>query len=119
MPRLICLDLGLLDEPLLLKFYFSNDYGLRPNQRSIEVYLDLLAGVRHEWFGCYIGDDALPMVPLFASMGGHVRVGLEDFDYAGPEPLSNAAIVGRAADAIVASGHEVASVEATKRILAI
>ena len=99
---------GLLDEPLLLKFYFSDEYGLPPRERSIEAYLDLLEGVRHEWFGCYIGGDALSVVPLFVSMGGHVRVGLEDFDYAGPEPLSNASIVGRAAEAIVASGHEVA-----------
>ena len=114
---LICLDLGLLDEPLLMKFYFSDDYGLRPSARSIEVYLDLLDGVRHEWFGCYIGGDVLSMVPLFASMGGHVRVGLEDFDYAGPAPRSNAAIVTHAANAIVANGHELATVEAARRLL--
>lgn len=115
----VCLDMGLLDEPLLLKFYFSDEYGLPPHERSIETYLDLLDGVRYEWFGCYIGGDALSAVPLFASMGGHVRVGLEDFDYAGPDPLSNASIVGRAAAAIVASGHEVATVEAARRLLAL
>src|SRR5437762_2716686 len=65
---IICLELGLLDEPLLLKFYFSDDYGLPPCPRSIEAYLDLLEGVRHQWFGCYIGGDALSVVPLFASM---------------------------------------------------
>ena len=116
---LICLDLGLLDEPLLFKFYFSDDYGLPPCAHNIETYLDLLDGVRHEWFGCYIGGDALSVVPLFVSMGGHVRVGLEDFDYAQPEALSNATIVGRAADAIVTSGHEVATVDDAKRLLAL
>jgi len=115
----ICLELGLLEEPLLLKFYFSDDYGLRPTAHSIETYLRLLDGIRHEWFGCYIGGDVLSVVPLFASMGGHVRVGLEDFDYAGPDPLSNASIVTRASAAIVAGGHEVATVEAARQLLAL
>jgi len=113
----ICLDLGLLDEPLLCKFYFSDDYGLPPCERSIAAYLDLLDGVRHEWFGCYIGGDVLPWVPLFASMGGHIRLGLEDFEYADAAPLSNAAIVARAAYAIVATGNEVATVDAARRLL--
>ena len=116
---LVCLDMGLLDEPLLLKFYFSDEYGLPPLERSIEAYLDLLDGVRYEWFGCHIGGDVLSAVPLFASMGGHVRVGLEDYDYAGPDPLSNASIVGLAAAAIVASGHEVATVDAARQLLAL
>lgn len=115
----VCLDLGLLDEPLLVKFYFSDDYGLPPCARSIETYVDLLDGIRHEWFGCYIGGDAIAFAPLFASMGGHVRVGLEDHDYASPQPMSNAAIVTRAAEAVVAAGHRIATVAETRRLLMI
>jgi len=115
----ICLDLGLLDEPLLFKFYFSDDYGLPPCEGSVVTYLDLLDGVRHEWFGCYIGGDVLPWVSLFATLGGHVRVGLEDHDHAHPTPLANAAIVARAAAAIAASGLEVATVDDARNLLAL
>jgi uncharacterized protein (DUF849 family) len=113
----VCLDMGLLDEPLLVKFYFSDEYGLPPCRRSIEVYLDLLDGIRHEWFGCYIGGDARAFAPLFASMGGHVRVGLEDFAYATPQPLSNAAIVAGVARALAAHGHAVATVAQARALL--
>jgi uncharacterized protein (DUF849 family) len=113
----ICLDLGLIDEPLLVKFYFSDEYGLPPSVRSVETYLELLDGIRHQWFGCYIGGDAIPLVSMFASMGGHVRVGLEDHDYATPQPLSNPAIVERAADAIVQGGHRVATAAEARAML--
>ena len=115
----VCLELGLLDEPLLVKFYFSDDYGLPPCARSVETYLGLLEGIRHQWFGCYIGGDVIPFVPLFAAMGGHVRVGLEDDDYASSGPVSNATIVDQAACAIVARGHEVATVAQTRSLLAL
>jgi 3-keto-5-aminohexanoate cleavage enzyme len=111
------LDLGLVEEPLLVKLYFSDRYGLPPCAQSVEMYLSLLDGIRHEWFGCYIDGDALPYVPLFASMGGHVRVGLEDHDYATQGQLSNAEIVRRAAEAATASGRPVASVADTRRLL--
>jgi uncharacterized protein (DUF849 family) len=115
----ICLQLGLLDEPLLVKFYFSNDYGLPLSPRSIEAYLSLLEGVRFEWFGCFIGADVLPFVPLIASMGGHVRLGLEDFDYAATGRLSNAEIVQRARAAALESGRSLATVDDARRILAL
>jgi uncharacterized protein (DUF849 family) len=115
----VCLDAGLLDEPLLVKFYFSDDYGLPPCQRSVEAYLDLLVGVRYEWFGCYIGGDVIPFVPLFASMGGHVRTGLEDFAYATPVPQSNPTIVDRICTVLIECGHRVASVDETRALLAL
>ena len=56
---------------------------------------------------------------LFASLGGHVRVGLEDYDYAGLAPLGNAAIVARAAAAIGATGREVATPDEARQQLAL
>jgi 3-keto-5-aminohexanoate cleavage enzyme len=113
------LDLGLLDEPLLIKLYFSDRYGVPPCEQSIELYLTLLDGIAHEWFGCYIDADVLPYVPLFASMGGHVRVGLEDYAYASHGALSNAEIVGRAAQAARPSGRPVATVADARRLMAL
>ncbi|HEV8299276.1 MAG TPA: 3-keto-5-aminohexanoate cleavage protein [Acidimicrobiales bacterium] len=116
---LICLELGLLDEPLILKLYFSDDYGLPPSRQAIELYLDLLDGVRHEWFGTYVGRDVLPYVTRFADMGGHVRVGLEDYDYADAGRLANAEIVQRAADALESQGHRLVGAAEAGELLAL
>jgi uncharacterized protein (DUF849 family) len=110
------LDLGLLDEPVLVKLYFSDRYGLPPARASVETYLDLLSGIRCEWFGCYPDGDVLPYVELFAEMDGHVRVGLEDYAYAS-EPVTNADLVRRAAASATRVGRPVATVEDAVRIL--
>jgi uncharacterized protein (DUF849 family) len=117
---LVFLDQGILTEPLLLKFYLGGPelpFGLPPNLKSLEAYLEMLKGVRANWFAATLGGDNLPMVPLIVSLGGHVRVGLEDFQYAREGQLSNPQIVTRAAAAIRAMGHEVASPEAARKML--
>lgn len=57
------------------------------------------------------------MVPLIASLGEHVRVGLEDHQYTREGQLSNSQIVERAAATIRAMGYEVASVVLTREML--
>jgi 3-keto-5-aminohexanoate cleavage enzyme len=111
------LDMGLLDEPLLLKFYFSDLFGLPPSLRSLDAYLGMLDGVQCNWFGSYIGGDVLPFVPLFVSMGGHVRLGLEDYQYAEEGKLTNAQITATAVAAIRGMGHEVATPDQARQIL--
>ena len=74
---LIFLEKGVLTEPLLLKFYFGGPelpFGLPPSLKSLEAYLDMLKGVRCNWFGATLGGDNLPMVPQIVSLGGHVRI---------------------------------------------
>jgi uncharacterized protein (DUF849 family) len=117
---LIFLDMGILTEPLLLKFYLGGPelpFGLPPNLKSLEAYLEMLKGVRVNWFAATLGGDNLPMVPLIVSLGGHVRVGLEDYQYARDGQLSNPQIVERAAAMIHAMGHEVASPAEARKIL--
>jgi uncharacterized protein (DUF849 family) len=46
-----------------------------------------------------------------------VRVGLEDYQYAGDGQLSNPAIVERAATTIRAMGHEVAPPDEARKML--
>ncbi len=111
------LDMGLLEEPLLLKFYFSKMFGLPPSLRSLDAYLGMLEGVRCNWFGSYIGGDVLPFVPLFVSMGGHVRLGLEDYQYTYEGLLTNAEIAARAVAAIRGMGYGVATPEEARQIL--
>ncbi|HLW71111.1 MAG TPA: 3-keto-5-aminohexanoate cleavage protein [Candidatus Binataceae bacterium] len=117
---LVFLDQGILTEPLMLKFYLGGPelpFGLPPSLKSLEAYLDMLKGVRANWFAATLGGDNLPMVPLIVSLGGHVRVGLEDYQYTHEGQLSNPQIVERAATVIRAMGHEVATPDEARSIL--
>jgi 3-keto-5-aminohexanoate cleavage enzyme len=117
---LIFLEQGILSEPLLFKFYLGGPelpFGLPPSLRSLEAYLDMLKGVRMNWFAATLGGDNLPLVPLIVSLGGHVRVGLEDYQYTREGQYSNPQIVERAAATIRAMGHEVATPDETRRTL--
>jgi len=88
-----------------------------PTLKSLEAYIEMIKGVRCEWFAATLGADNLPMVPLIASLGGHVRVGLEDHQYSQEGQLSNSQIVERAAATVRTMGHEVASVAQTREML--
>ncbi len=117
---LVFLDKGVLTEPLLLKFYFGGPtlpFGLPPTLKSLEAYLDMLKDVRCNWFAATLGGDNLPFVPQIVSMGGHVRIGLEDYQYAKEGQLSNAEIVSRAVGMITGMGQEVATPDETRAML--
>lgn len=117
---LVFLDQGVLTEPLLLKFYLGGPelpFGLPPTLKSLEAYLDMLKGVRANWFAATLGGDNLPLVPLIVSLGGHVRIGLEDYQYAREGQFSNPQLAERAAGMIRAMGHEVATPDEARKIL--
>ena len=117
---LVFLDQGLLTEPLILKFYFGGkeqNFGLPPTLKSLEVYLEMIEGVRCNWFAATLGGDNLPLVPLVVSLGGHVRVGLEDYQYARDGQLTNPQIVERAAAVIQAMGQQAASSKQARELL--
>jgi 3-keto-5-aminohexanoate cleavage enzyme len=117
---LVFLEQGVLTEPLLLKFYLGGPelpFGLPPTLKSLEAYIDMLKGVRVNWFGATLGGDNLPLVPVIVSLGGHVRIGLEDYQYAREGQLTNPQIVERAVTTIRAMGHEVATPDEARKIL--
>jgi len=117
---LVFLDQGLLTEPLLLKFYLGGPevtFGLPPTIRSLEAYLQMIEGVRCNWFAATLGGDNLPLVPAIVSLGGHIRIGLEDYQYAHDGQLSNPMIAERAASTVRAMGHEVATPSQARKLL--
>lgn len=117
---LVFLEMGVLSEPLLLKFYLGGPelpFGLPPTLKSLDAYLDMLKGVRANWFAATLGGDNLPLVPLIVSLGGHVRVGLEDFQYAREGRPSNPELAARAAETVRAMGHQVATPAEARAIL--
>ena len=117
---LVFLDQGILTEPLLLKFYLGGPelpFGLPPNLKSLEAYLEMVKDVRVNWFAATLGGDNLPLVPIIVSLGGHVRIGLEDHQYAREGQLTNPQITDRAATVIRAMGHEVAPPAEARKLL--
>jgi 3-keto-5-aminohexanoate cleavage enzyme len=87
--------------------------------KSLEAYLDMINGVRANWFAATLGGDNLPLVPLIVSLGGHVRIGLEDYQYAREGQPTNAQLAERASSVIRAMGHEVATPDETRELLEI
>jgi 3-keto-5-aminohexanoate cleavage enzyme len=117
---MVFLDQAVLTEPLLLKFYFGGPelpFGLPPTLASLEAYLDMIKGVRANWFAATLGGDNLPLVPLVVSLGGHVRLGLEDYQYTREGQPTNSQLTERAAAVIRTMGHEVATPDETREIL--
>jgi 3-keto-5-aminohexanoate cleavage enzyme len=117
---LVFLDQGVLTEPLLLKFYLGGPelpFGLPPTIKSLEAYLEMIKDVRANWFAATLGGDNLPLVPVIVSLGGHVRVGLEDYQYARDGQLTNSQITERAASVICAMGHQVATPAEARKML--
>jgi 3-keto-5-aminohexanoate cleavage enzyme len=117
---LLFLEHGLLTEPLMIKFYFGGPelpFGLPFNVKSLDAYLEMFKGVRLNWFAATLGGDNLPNIPLIVSMGGHVRIGLEDHHYADQGMLTNPQIAERASTTIRAMGHQVATPDEARATL--
>jgi 3-keto-5-aminohexanoate cleavage enzyme len=79
----------------------------------------MIKDVRANWFAATLGGDNLPLVPLIVSLGGHVRIGLEDYQYTHEGQATNAQLAERAAGVIRAMDHQVATPEETRELLAI
>jgi 3-keto-5-aminohexanoate cleavage enzyme len=117
---LVFLDQGVLTEPLLLKFYLGGPelpFGMPPTLKSLEAYLAMIKDVRANWFAATLGGDNLPLVAIIVSLGGHVRVGLEDWQYTREGQLSNPQVTARAAAIIRSMGHDVATPAEARKIL--
>ena len=69
------------------------------------------------WFAATLGGDNLPNIPLIVSMGGHVRIGLEDHHYADQGMLTNPQIAERASTTIRAMGRQVATPDEARAML--
>ena len=114
------LKLGLLREPLALTLYFGAPnvlIGFPPSLASLQAYVEMLKGVKAVWFASVIGGDVLAIAPFAVALGGHIRVGLEDYAYAEEGMLTNADLVARAAQLVRAAGCEVATIDDARELL--
>ncbi|HEA65919.1 MAG TPA: 3-keto-5-aminohexanoate cleavage protein [Desulfobacterales bacterium] len=109
---------GKLDEPLHFQFVLGTPSGAPATHKS---FLHLYEHIpkKSTWSIIGVGKSHLPMSMIGLTMGGHVRVGMEDNIYydKGVLATSNAQFVERIVRIAKAYGREVASPDDTRTIL--
>jgi uncharacterized protein (DUF849 family) len=120
---------GRLPAGAFVKLYFGGEhdylggrgtgvgFGLPPGRRFLDAYLGMLEGCDLPWAVAVIGGDVVEsgLARLALELGGHVRVGLED--YAGPRTPTNVELVREVVAVAAAVGRPVATAGEAARIL--
>jgi uncharacterized protein (DUF849 family) len=116
-------DMGLLQAPLHVDFVMGVLGGVPATARNLAAMADNLAqawpGERHHWGVIGIGRAQWPMVAAALSLGGSVRVGLEDNFYLpdGVMARSNGELVAAARALAEGAGRRSATVEEARDLL--
>ena len=92
------LDMGLLEPPLQISCVMGVTGGIRPTARNLAHMAEQVPAVPHEWGVIGISRDQWSLVAAALTLGGNVRVGLEDNFYLpdGEMARSNGDLVARA-----------------------
>ena len=112
------IDMGVLRPPLQFSLIMGVLGGIPGTTRHLVQQVDTLPPGAH-WQVIGIGARQWPLAAAAVSMGGNLRVGLEDNLYVAPGQLarSNGELVARAAELVRLVGREVASVEEARETL--
>ena len=115
-------DRGVVKPPLFVQSVFGILGGIGPHPEDVahmKRTADRLFGDQYRWSVLGAGRNQLPIAAMAASMGGNVRVGLEDSLWIGAGKLaeSNAAQVTKARQIIEGLGLEIASPDDAREIL--
>lgn len=116
------LERGLVKPPLFVQSVFGLLGGIGPHPEDVmhmKRTCDRLFGDQYRWSVLGAGRHQLPIAGMSASMGGNVRVGLEDSLWAGRGKLatSNADQVTLARKIIEGLGLEIATPDEARQIL--
>lgn len=111
-------DLGLLSEPRCYSLVMGVLGGIPATTRNLLAMVESLPGGAH-WQVIGIGRRQWALVAAALSMGGHVRVGLEDNFYLKPGEMarSNGELVAKAARLVDDLGGSVATPEEARQML--
>jgi 3-keto-5-aminohexanoate cleavage enzyme len=118
-------DMGLLDPPLHADFIMGVLGGVPATARNLAVMADNLAeawpGETHHWGVIGIGRDQWRMAAAGLTLGGSIRVGLEDNFYLpdGEMARSNGDLVAQARTLAQAAGRQCATVDQARAMLGI
>lgn len=121
------LDMGWLEPPIVMKFFFSDyaPFGLPPTPRCVGMYAEMvetvLPGIPVEWFVMCYGHSIWELAPAAIDAGGHVRVGLGQYHpWNWPDPTgetpTNAEQVARVAALAKSKGRELATPADTRQL---
>ena len=114
------LDMGLLDPPLQISCVMGVSGGIRPSARNLAHMAEQVPdGVAHEWGVIGISRQQWELVAAALTLGGNVRVGLEDNFYLpdGEMARSNGDLVARGARMAGDAGRRLATVDEARELL--
>jgi 3-keto-5-aminohexanoate cleavage enzyme len=116
------IDMGMLDEPLQISCVMGVTGGIRPTPRNLAHMSDQIPGGAegpNNWGVIGISRDQWRLVAAAASLGGNVRVGLEDNFYLpdGEMARSNGDLIAKARQMVEDVGRRAATVEETRELL--
>jgi 3-keto-5-aminohexanoate cleavage enzyme len=114
-------DMGLLDAPLHADFVMGVVGGVPASARNLAVMADNLPPGRHHWGVIGIGREQWMLVAAALTLGGSVRVGLEDNFYLpdGAMARSNGDLVAAARRLTAELGRRPATVDEARELLGI
>lgn len=115
------IDMGLLSAPLHADFVMGVTGGVPATTRNLAAMADNLPVGDHHWGVIGIGRIQWTMVAAALTLGGSIRVGLEDNFYLpdGNMARSNGELVAKACQLCEDSGRRAASVEEARALLAV
>jgi uncharacterized protein (DUF849 family) len=114
-------DMGLLDAPLHADFVMGVVGGVPATARNLDAMAANMPQGRHHWGVIGIGRDQWRMVAAALTLGGSVRVGLEDNFYLpdGEMARSNGDLIARARRLVQDCGRRPATVDEARALLGI
>jgi 3-keto-5-aminohexanoate cleavage enzyme len=113
------IDMGVLDPPLHADFVMGVTGGVPPTARNLAVMADNLPPGEHHWGVIGISRVQWTMVAAALTLGGSIRVGLEDNFYLpdGEMARSNGDLIAKARQMTIDAGRRPASVEEARALL--
>src|SRR5436309_1017037 len=115
------LDMGLLEPPLHADFVMGVLGGVPASARNLAAMADNLPAGRHHWGVIGIGREQWMLVAAALTLGGSVRVGLEDNFYLpdGSMARSNGELIAKARQMTEDAGRRAATVQEARELLGI
>jgi uncharacterized protein (DUF849 family) len=114
-------DMGLLEPPLHADFVMGVVGGVPATARNLAAMADNLPAGKHHWGVIGIGREQWMLVAAALTLGGSIRVGLEDNFYlpSGEMARSNGDLIGQARRLTEELGRRAATVEEARELLAV
>jgi 3-keto-5-aminohexanoate cleavage enzyme len=114
-------DMGLLEAPLHADFVMGVTGGVPATARNLAAMADNLPAGEHHWAVIGIGREQWMLVAAALTLGGSVRVGLEDNFYLpdGRMARSNGELVAKARELTIDLGRRPATVDEARELLGI